>query len=74
MTAQPGLQSLYRTGSGGATTAFTSRAGLTLFALARLVARFAVRFTGRLRRVVRVARIASALTQRFLIRRRVSPQ
>ena len=63
MTAQPGLHSLYRTGSGGATTALTNgRAGFAFFALTRFVPRLAVRFTIRLRRaavrVVRVARIA----------------
>jgi hypothetical protein len=70
---------LYNTGSGGAATTFTGRAGLLLFTTA---ARFAgVRFTGRrldrftavrddvlrlaLRaaRLVRVARIVSALTE-----------
>jgi len=52
MTAQPGLHSLYKTGSGGATaTLTTGRTGFALFAIAR--------FTGRLRRpAVRVARVA----------------
>ncbi len=62
MTAQPGLHSLYSTGSGGATATLTNgRTGFALFAVTRLAVRLAVRFTGRLRRaadrVVRVARI-----------------
>ena len=73
ITAQPGLHSLYSTGSGGATATFTKgRAGLALFAATRLFDRFAAalseaRLTGRLRRpavrVVRVARIVSSLTE-----------
>ena len=63
MTAQPGLHSLYSTGSGGATATLTNgRTGFALFAVTRLAVRLAVRFTGRLRRaadrVVCVARIA----------------
>jgi hypothetical protein len=55
MTDQPGLHSLYSTGSGGATTTFTGRTGL----LALTVVRFAdARFTGRLvRRLARPARV-----------------
>src|SRR5438046_8895862 len=63
VTAQPGLHSLYRTGSGGATATRTAgRAGFASLATRR----FTARFTGRLRRpvdrvrVVRVARIVSA--------------
>jgi len=63
MTAQPGLHSLYSTGSGGATATFTAgRAGFAFFVVTRFAPRLAVRFTIRLRRaavrVVRVARIA----------------
>jgi hypothetical protein len=67
MTDQPGLHSLYSTGSGGATTTFTGRTGL----LALTVVRFAdARFTGRLvrrlaarpARVVLVARMVFTLT------------
>jgi hypothetical protein len=61
MTAQPGLQSLYSTGSGGATATFTA-GRFAFFAVTRFAPRLAVRFTIRLRRaavrVVRVARIA----------------
>ncbi|PYU64752.1 MAG: hypothetical protein DMG49_25795 [Acidobacteria bacterium] len=69
MTAQPGLHSLYRTGSGGATATLTSgRTGFVLFVATRLAARLAARFAGRLRRpavrVVCVARIVFALTGR----------
>jgi hypothetical protein len=69
ITDQPGLHSLYSTGSGGATTTFTGRTGL----LALIAVRFAdARFTGRpVRRlaarpvrVVLVARMVFALTQR----------
>ncbi|HXC86191.1 MAG TPA: hypothetical protein VNU23_00315, partial [Candidatus Cybelea sp.] len=74
ITAQPGLHSLYRTGSGGGTTTFpVGRTGLVLFAAARLVAPFAGRadrFAAARRkevrrpavRVVRVALIVFALT------------
>jgi hypothetical protein len=63
MTAQPGLQSLYSTGSGGATTTFTAgRAGFARFAMARLTARFTDRLRRPAVRVVRVARIGFALT------------
>src|SRR5258708_28928891 len=77
MTAQPGLHSLYSTGSGGATATLTNgRTGLVLFAVTRLAARLAVRFTGRLRRaadrVVRVARIAFTLTGLLFLHRPVS--
>ena len=52
------------------------RAGLVFLAVTRFAARFAALFAGRLRRaadrVVRVARIAFALTRRLFIRRRVS--
>src|SRR5258708_4598110 len=77
MTAQPGLPSLYSTGSGGATATLTNgRTGLVLFAVTRLAARLAVRFTGRLRRaadrVVCVARIAFALTGLALLHRPAS--
>jgi len=82
ITAQPGLHSLYSTGSGGATATFTKgRAGLALFAVTRLFDRFAAalseaRLTGRLRRpavrVVRVARIVSALTRLLFLQRPVS--
>jgi hypothetical protein len=61
ITAQPGLQSLYSTGSGGGTAAFAGRTGFVALAMTRL----AVRFTGlRLPAVlvVLVARIRSALT------------
>src|SRR5712664_1606509 len=74
MTDQPGLHSLYRTGSSGTTTAFFT-IGRTSFVLL-LLARFAVRFTGRLRRpaarVVRVARIVSALAGLSCLHRPVS--
>src|SRR5260370_9704369 len=78
MTAQPGLHSLYSTGSGGATTALTNvRTGFAFFAVTRLAARLAVRFASRLRRaavrVVRVARIAFALTGLPCLHRPVSP-
>ena len=75
ITAQPGLHNLYSTGSGGGTTAFliTGRTGFALFTAARL----AVRFTGRVLRrpadrLVRVARIASALTGQRCNRQPVS--
>src|SRR6516225_6945822 len=42
ITAQPGLQSLYSTGSGGGTAAFAGRTGFVALAMTRL----AVRFTG----------------------------
>ena len=73
MTAQPGLHSLYRTGSGGATATLTNgRTGLVLFAVTRLAARFTDRLRRPADRVVCVARIAFALTRRLLVRRRVS--
>src|SRR5882672_3882488 len=66
ITDQPGLHSLYSTGSGGATTTFTGRAGLLAFTAVRFAA---ARFTGRrfLRlaarpRVVLVARMVFTLT------------
>src|SRR6266853_5999566 len=50
ITDQPGLHSLYSTGSGGATTTFTGRAGLLAFTTVRFAD---ARFTGRLvRRLV----------------------
>src|SRR4029077_15910472 len=67
MTAQPGLHSLYRTGSGGATTTFPAgRAGLVLSAAARFVVplagradRFAAARRNDVRRpAVRVVRVA----------------
>src|SRR6266568_1843163 len=69
MTAQPGLHSLYKTGSGGAAaTLTTGRTGFMLFAIAR--------FTGRLRRpavrVARVALIGFALTGPSFLHRPVS--
>ena len=69
MTAQPGLHSLYKTGSGGATaTLTTGRTGFALLAIAR--------FTGPLRRpavrVVRVALIGFALTGLSFLHRPVS--
>src|SRR5712664_2747591 len=74
ITDQPGLHSLYRTGSSGTPTAFFT-IGRTSFILL-LLARFAVRFTGRLRRpavrVVRVARIVSALAGLSCLHRPVS--
>jgi hypothetical protein len=64
MTDQPGLHSLYSTGSGGGATTFTTGL-ILLFAGTRLVM---ARFTGRLLRrpadlVDLVARIVSALTR-----------
>jgi hypothetical protein len=66
ITDQPGLHSLYRTGSGGATTTFTGRAGLLAFTAVLLAD---TRFTGRLvrrlaarPRVVLVARMVFTLT------------
>src|SRR5712672_1836253 len=44
ITDQPGLHNLYSTGSGGATTTFTGRAGLLAFTAVRFAA---ARFTGR---------------------------
>jgi hypothetical protein len=68
ITDQPGLHSLYRTGSGGATATFT--AGRTAFALLFTARLTTVRFTRRLLRlavrpdrVVRVARIVFSLTR-----------
>jgi multisubunit Na+/H+ antiporter MnhE subunit len=61
ITAQPGLHSLYSTGSGGATTFATG------FATGFIAALFTTRFTGRARRpverVVRVARMVIAFFQ-----------
>jgi hypothetical protein len=62
ITAQPGLHSLYSTGSGGATTLAAG------FAAGFAATRFtAARFTGRvlrpLERVVRVARMVVASSQ-----------
>src|SRR5258708_25067553 len=73
MTAQPGLHSLYSTGSSGATAALTNgRTGFPLFAVTRLAARF----TGRLRRAavrgVRVDRIVFTLTGLSFVHRPVS--
>jgi len=66
ITDQPGLHSLYSTGSGGATTTFTGRAGLLAFTAVRFAD---ARFTGRLflrlaarPRVVLVARMVFTLT------------
>src|SRR5579859_1628803 len=67
ITDQPGLHSLYSTGSGGGTTTFTGRTGLLDFTVARLAdARFPGRLVRRLAarplRVVLVARMVFALT------------
>src|SRR5690242_2828368 len=80
MTDQPGLHSLYSTGSGGGTTTLTGRVDLLLFATARLGALPAVRladarFTGRLVRrlaarpvrVVLVARMVFTLAKPLLL-------
>jgi hypothetical protein len=73
ITAQPGLQSLYRTGSGGATILVAGFA--TAFAAAGFAVRFAVRFTSRVRRAAVRVRVAlmilappadSAITSRDL--------
>jgi hypothetical protein len=74
-TAHPGLQSLYNTGSGGACWAF--RTGTTAFAAGLTIARFAAeRFAAApsaarrpVVRLVRVARIASALNPRLSFHR-----
>jgi hypothetical protein len=62
ITDQPGLHSLYSTGSGGATTTFTGRAGLLAFTAvrfedARLTDRLVLRLAARPVRVVLVARM-----------------
>jgi hypothetical protein len=63
ITAQPGLHSLYSTGSGGATVLAAG------FATGFTAARFTARFTGRARRLeervvrVRVARMCVASSQ-----------
>jgi hypothetical protein len=67
ITDQPGLHSLYSTGSGGATTTFTGRAGLLAFTAVRFAdARFKGRLVLRLAvrpRVVLVARMVFTLTE-----------
>jgi hypothetical protein len=62
ITDQPGLHSLYSTGSGGAITAFTGR---TVFAL--IAVRFAdARFTGRLVRRLAARPVRVALVARMV--------
>jgi len=62
MTDQPGLHSLYSTGSGGAMTAFTGRTGFALIAV-----RFAdARFTGRLVRRLAARPVRVALVARMV--------
>jgi hypothetical protein len=66
ITDQPGLHSLYSTGSGGAITTFTGRAGLLLlttvrFADARFTGRLVLRLAARPARVVLVARMVFTL-------------
>jgi hypothetical protein len=67
MTDQPGLHSLYSTGSGGAMTTFTGRTGLLVltavrFADARFTGRLVRRLAARPVRVVLVARMVFTLT------------
>jgi hypothetical protein len=69
ITDQPGLHSLYSTGSGGALTAFTGRTGLLVltavrFADARFTGRLVRRLAARPVRVALVARMVFALTKR----------
>src|SRR5712691_9868365 len=68
MTDQPGLHSLYSTGSGGTITAFTGRTGFALmavrFADARFTGRLVRRLAARPVRAVLVARMVFALTKR----------
>src|SRR6202049_5256836 len=69
ITDQPGLHSLYSTGSGGATTTFTGRAALLLlttvrFADARFTGRLVLRLVARPVRVVLVARMVFTLAGR----------
>jgi hypothetical protein len=69
ITDQPGLHSLYSTGSGGTMTAFTGRTGLLVltavrFADARSTDRLARRLAARPVRDALVARMVFALTKR----------
>src|SRR6266446_2339766 len=70
MTDQPGLHSLYSTGSGGTITAFTGRTGFALmavrFADARFTGRLVRRLAARPVRAVLVARMLFALTKQRL--------
>src|SRR5712671_7381819 len=71
ITDQPGLHSLYSTGSGGAMTAFTGRTGLLVltavrFADARFTGRLVRRLAARPVRVALVARMLFALTKQRL--------
>lgn len=79
MTDQPGLQSLYSTGSSGTATAFftTDRTGLLFFTVTRLegerlMRREVLRLVVRPARVVLVALIACALTEPLYVHRPVS--
>jgi hypothetical protein len=63
ITDQPGLHSLYSTGSGGAITAFTGRTGLLVLTAVRFAD---ARFTGRLVRRLAARPVRVALVARMV--------
>src|SRR6266404_6032892 len=63
MTDQPGLHSLYSTGSGGAITTFTGRTGLLVLTAVRFAG---ARFTGRLVRRLAVRPVRVVLVARMV--------